>query len=359
MRFRCGIPLSDHFFTQHALLNDLDMGTLEFLGICNIDLAHTDLGLSILNQNNTITCHGCSRFHFTLVIDCEGCLCCYCITFRRNCLTKDIFHTGLETFDLMGLLTGCPLLNDRLLTVFILLNNLNLGTFKLIAVRDIDFTHSDLGLGIIDQQRSVCCHGTGRGYLSTLVETEFNIRCNSVTIRCHRLTKCIFYTCKQAFDLMGFLYGIPFINNVSVLIDDLDMSSFKFFSVRDISLAYFNLCLSIFNQQDAVLDLCIFGRDLALFINREGCVRCDSVAIRRHCLTQRVLHAGLQTFNNVRIFAGNPLFGNCLCTVLIFLNDLDRRSFKFFSACDVNFAYLDDRLSVFNQKYSVLGYRSA
>ena len=146
MRFLCGIPFGDHFLTQHALLNDLNVSALKFLTISDISLAYTYLCLSILNQNNTITGYCSFCLKLALVVDHESCLCGYCVTFRSYFLAQCVFNICLQAFDHMGFLAGCPGVYDLLIAIFVLFDDLDCCAFKFLAACYINFAYADLRL---------------------------------------------------------------------------------------------------------------------------------------------------------------------------------------------------------------------
>ena len=69
---------------------------------------------------------------------------------------------------------------------------------------------------------------------------------------------------------MNFLGGIPLRNNllisICILLDDLDVSSFKFLAVCYVYFADLDFCQRIFDQQDSVLGYCSCGCYLAFLI---------------------------------------------------------------------------------------------
>ena len=157
---------------------------------------------------------------------------------------------------------------------------------------------------------------------------------------------------------MSFLLGIPLLDYVAFAVDDLNMSAFKFFAVRNVRLAHTDLGQCVLDQQHAVLNLCICGRNIAVLINCERSICCDSIAFRRHCLTQRICNACLKAFCDMSLLRGIPFLDYCLCAVLIFLNDLDMGACELFAVCDINLAYLHRSLGIFDQQHSVVRNRS-
>ena len=136
------------------------MRAFKLLAVRDISLADADPCLGVLNQDHSITGYCRRRLHFTVLIDREGCLCCYSVAFRCHCLTKNVLDAGLQAFDLMGFLAGCPRLYDLFISFFVHLDDLDLSAFKFFAVCDVDFAHTDPGLGIIDQESSVFSNST-------------------------------------------------------------------------------------------------------------------------------------------------------------------------------------------------------
>ena len=69
---------------------------------------------------------------------------------------------------------------------------------------------------------------------------------------------------------------------------------------------------------------------LSVLVDRECCVCCDCVSIRRYCLTQDILDAGLKAFYFVSFLGGIPLLNDLFSLEQTFLDDdLDMRAFEF------------------------------
>ena len=253
----------------------------------------------------------------------------------------------------MGFFSGCPFLDNLLVTLFVLLDDPDLRTFNFLTICDISLAHADLCLCILDQQHSVLRNRSCGCYFSFFIDGESCISCNSVAFRCHGLTQCVLHTCLQTLDLMGFLSGCPFLNNLlfalGILFDDLNRCTFDFLTICNIGLAHFDFRLGILYQKNSVLGDRSCGLNLTVFIDGKCCISRDTVSIRCHGLFQRVFHAGLQAFNHVRLFTGNPLFND-----FTFFKDLDCCAFELLAVCDIGLAHADFGLCILDQQYAIL-----
>ena len=351
MSFLRGIPFLDYrLFAENAFLqDDLDVRAFKLLAVRDVSLAHADLCLLIFDQKHSVLRNGSCGRDLTGLIDRECCVCRDSVAFRCHCLAQRVLHAGLQAFDLMGFLTGCPLFDNLLISFFILLDDLDLSAFELFTVRDVDLAHADLCLCILNQQHAVLGNGSCGRYLAGLINTKLSICCNSISVRCYCLFQCILFAGLQAADLMGFLRGIPLFDNVALRIKDLDMRAFELLAVRDVDLAHADFRLSVLDQEHAVLGNGSCGRYLAALVDAECYVSGDSITFRCHCLFQCVFHTGLQAFDLMRLFAGYPFFND-----FALFEDLDRCSFEFLAVCDVDLAHADRGHLIFYQQYSVV-----
>ena len=91
------------------------------------------------------------------------------------------------------------------------------------------------------------------------------------------------------------------------------------------------------------------ARHLARLIDGEGSVARNGVSIRSHRLTQRILFAGLQAFDDVRLLAGDPLFND----LAVLVDDLDCRAGQLLAVRDVHLADFNMRLRILYQQHGV------
>ena len=348
MSFRSGYPLS-HFLPLG--IKDLDRCSRELLSAGNVGLADLYLGLGVLHQKDCITFCICGRAaggrHCAVRSDEEGRIRCYCVSIRCHCLAQRISHSGLQAGDNMCLLARIPF--DHRFVVFYDLD-MRAGNFR--SVRYIRLADADLCHGIFDKKlsfldRSSCLL---RIDSSLCIQNKCCIRCDQIAFGCYCLMKRIGDARCQAFHYVRLFRRIPLPDNVSVRIQDLDVSTFELFFTRNVCLADFDLGQGICDQKDRISffirgrSTC--GRNCAIRSNRKCCICHDCVAIRRCCLTKRILHSGLQAFDLVRLRSGYPL----RCFIAIGIKNLDRRSRKFLSARNISLADLDLGLGICDQK---------
>ena len=141
MSFLGGIPLLNDLFSleQTFLDDDLDMRAFEFLGISYVDLAYLDNCHRIFYQHHAFFRNRSGACHLSVLVDRECCVCCDCIAIRCYCLTQCVLLVGLQAFNFVGFLAGCPLLND----LSVLIENLDLRAFELFAVSNVDLAYLD------------------------------------------------------------------------------------------------------------------------------------------------------------------------------------------------------------------------
>ena len=343
MGFLAGCPIFDYLLRALLiLLDDLDLGAFDFLAVCNIRLADLYLGLGILDQQYAILRDCSSGCHLASLINRECRVACDRIAFRRYCLFQHIFHTGLQTFDYMGFLAGYPLFD-----YFALFKDLDLCSFYFLAISDVSLADLDLSLGIFNQKYSVLGNCSRGCHFSGLINGEFRVSCNSVSVGSHCLTQNVLNACLQAFHHMRFLCGIPFGDHFltqHALLNDLNVSALKFLTISDISLAYTYLCLSILNQNNTITGYCSFCLKLALVVDHESCLCGYCVTFRSYFLAQCVFNICLQAFDHMGFLAGCPGVYDLLIAIFVLFDDLDCCAFKFLAACYINFAYADLRL---------------
>ena len=131
------------------------------------------------------------------------------------------------------------------------------------------------------------------------------------------------------------------------------MSTCNFLAVRDVDFADLDCGLSILDQNHSVIvDRCC-RCNISVFVTRKCRVCCDSIAFRRHCLTQRILHLCFKACYFMGLICGIPLLDNRLSSFLIFFDDLDVSAFNFLAVRDIDFADLDRSHRILDQKHSV------
>ena len=89
--------------------------------------------------------------------------------------------------------------------------------------------------------------------------------------------KCVFYTCLKAFNLICFFGAVPLFNYSSLVVEDLDMCTFKFFTVcyvylGDFYLRTLNSCICKFSNGCSIRNSTGFS-----------CLRYCEITIRRFC----------------------------------------------------------------------------
>ena len=212
----------------------------------------------------------------------------------------------------MRLCSRIPLLNDLLgflsgLLILHHFNDLDVGSFKLFSVCNINLADLDMCLCVFDKQNGFAIlvggAGSGRGHIALLIDAEGRIRCHGIAFRCNSLTEDIFHSRLQTFDRMRLCSRIPLLNDLlgflsGLLIlhhfNDLDVGSFKLFSVCNINLADLDMCLCVFDKQNGFAILvggAGSGRGhIALLIDAEGRIRCHGISIRSDDFAQNVFH---------------------------------------------------------------------
>ena len=136
MCFLRGIPFLNYLT---ILVKDLDMGSFQFLAVCDINLAYFDACLLVFYQKDSIfTCCLC-----LFSIDCSVCfqykcsVCGYSISIRCNSLTQCISLTRLQTSYFMCFLRRNPFFYH----IAILVEDLDMSTFQLLAVCNVNLAN--------------------------------------------------------------------------------------------------------------------------------------------------------------------------------------------------------------------------
>ena len=193
----------------------------------------------ILYKQNSILGNSCCFF----CINCSICfqnkcsITCQQVSSRSYCLAKSIFLTSLKSGYFMGFLGGIPLFYN----ISILVKNLDVSSFQLFSVSNVYFTYLYLGSGVFYQKCSSITDG-GVGVLFIHSSIRFQdkacVACHCISFRSYCLAKGIFLTSLKSGYFMGFLGGIPLFYNISILVKNLDVSSFQLFSVSNVYFAY-------------------------------------------------------------------------------------------------------------------------
>ena len=127
----------------------------------------------------------------------------------------------------------------------------------------------------------------------------------------------------QACYFVGFLGGYPLCNNISVLVDDLDLRAFELLAVCDVSLADFDRCIIlVFELRDLVASVILD------FHCQDSVVKVSDCYFNRlHRCIEGVALLGLYKFLD-RVL---------ICTGLFVLNRVE---------CDISFGIIADRLDL-------------
>ena len=138
---------------------------------------------------------------------------------------------------------------------------------------------------------------------------------------------------------MRLVSGIPFLDNVSVLILNYKVCARKFFAVCKISLADLQLCDIVLHPD------CLVCRKLGIDCKLDA-FRCD-IPVCRFCLDKGVLLSVNDSGNRMRLLCGNPLVNSVSVPVF----DPEVRACNFLLSRKVGLG--DKHLSVFHDKVLV------
>ena len=127
----------------------------------------------------------------------------------------------------------------------------------------------------------------------------------------------------QACYFVGFLGGYPLCNNISVLVDDLDLRAFELLAVCDVSLADFDRCIIL------VFEL----RDLVASVILD--IHCQDSVVQ---ISDRYFDILLRFVEGVTLLILYLFLNRVLvCTGLFVLNRVE---------CDISFGIIADRLDL-------------
>ena len=186
--------------------------------------------LAVLYQHHDVAvlvCRsGSAVGHLAGLIDREGGLCSDLISFRSYGLFQGVGNARLQTHHFMNYLGGIPLNNY----ISILIQNLDVCAFQLFAGIDVNLAHAYLSSCILYQKDGVAVlvggGGSAVGHLAGLIDREGGFGGNGVSIRSYSLFQRVGLARLQAGHHMSFVCGIPLLNYIAILIQDLDMCAF-------------------------------------------------------------------------------------------------------------------------------------
>ena len=116
-------------------------------------------------------------------------------------------------------------------------------TFQFFAISDIYFADFDRSLAVFYQKSSIIrnsCLCIIFVYSSVFFQSKCSITCYCISIRSYRFTKCILLIGLETCNFVCFPCRIPLINDVSIFVKYLDVSSSQFFMICDIYFTYFD-----------------------------------------------------------------------------------------------------------------------
>ena len=136
----------------------------------------------------------------------------------------------------MCLVSRIPLFNN----ISILVKNLDMRSGKLLLTGNINLTDAYRCHIIFYQNHTFiryCCCSLCLIYSSIFFQSKGCVTGYCVSVWCYCLTKSISLSWFQIVHYMRFLTRCPFINNLTILINNLDMCSLQFFLVSCIHFA--------------------------------------------------------------------------------------------------------------------------
>ena len=124
------------------------------------------------------------------------------------------------------------------------------------------------------------------GHSSVSIHSKLYLICYLIALRCNNLFKCVLLACNQlAFDEVSFVCRYPFLNNISVLVNDLERCAGQFLTCGDILLGNLHLCCVIYHNDKRIAVLrshCgfnVFYRNIAVNINSKFNVSCNHITV--------------------------------------------------------------------------------
>ena len=221
--------------------------------------------------------------------------------------------------------------------IFIFIDNLNMCTFQFFAISDIYFADFDRSLAVFYQKSSIIrnsCLCIIFVYSSVFFQSKCSITCYCISIRSYRLTKCILLIGLETCNFVCFPCRIPLINDASIFVKYLDVSSSQFFMICDIYFTYFdrsdrvNKVISIYRCN--ISRNCIFAYCVNDFFSccvfRKFCKLISPVAVCCYFLTACFFSVCEKSYCNafrtfcclVIVIPGlGSLYADCLCFMSI------------------------------------------
>ena len=133
----------------------------------------------------------------------------------------------------MGFLPGRPLLDD----LAVLVQDLDLRAFQLLAAVDVHLADLHRGLGVL-HQNDIVLHVAGDAIHGTvLLDGELGVGGDGVAVGGHGLLQGVGLADLKASHHMGFIGGIPLGHDLAVLVENLDVRAFQLLAAVDVHLA--------------------------------------------------------------------------------------------------------------------------
>ena len=309
-----------------------------FITLGDVALAHRDVGLAVVDDQDLNTLivladRTGAGYLAGFSVDGEDGLTGDRVAVGSNRLNQLVLYARLQAFHIVRFGTGDPGLN---LIAFSVQNLQGCARQFFVAVGDIDLADLHLGDAVLNQDHAAFGDAAGGRYLTGLVDHEGGLGGDRVAQRRHGLLQGVGLAGVQTLHFMDVLCGGPLFNHIAVLVEDLDMGAFQFFTVGNIHLADLHFSQRVFDQEHSAFGDAAGGRYLTGFIDHEGGLGGDRVAQRRHGLLQGVGLAGMQALHFMDFLRGGPLFND----VAVLVDDLDMCAFQFFTVGNIHLADL-------------------
>ena len=209
-----GCPLIDFCTSCVQKLQDCSGQRLAVL----VNLVDADLGCNVL--------HG-DVLHLTVRTDGKLLICCLGVPLGSRCFSEDICLTGNQfAVDLMHTAVCDPAVHQCFFSVCVCCDDLQGSTAQRFAVF-IDFLDLDFCCKVVHPDP----HFAGfvivtLDKFALVVQGEVNILCHTVTVRCRHFVEGVgFARCQYLADLVLCVFRCPFVQDVSVFVDDLKLCS--------------------------------------------------------------------------------------------------------------------------------------
>ena len=338
--------LCDLVFVVLILDENLELSTGQLFAASNSRLGNGESGRGILDENDAVLLLCAGNGYLAIGIDGKGDSGCNLVAVGRDGLGHGVELARLETpDDVDGLvLFRLRVVNGR--NPAVCNRSLRVGydnrcTRELDIVRDIHLGDLDFGSRVLHQQDGVAIPvgrvGALGSHLAILVDRKGGIGGDGVAVRSYDLMQGVGTSFKTLDDvrLRGGsplrLVAVNVLSHLVILIQNLNLGTWNLCATINIYLGDTDSGERVLDEEHAPLSDGAGRGNLSALVDGELGFGSNRVAVGGDGLAQRVLLAGLEALDDVRLVGGGPLLDDLALGV----DDLDLGTLKLLAVGDV------------------------